>query len=392
VKIAIVSNTSWSIYNFRLGLIKFLRKRNFDVEVIAPRDRFSAKLVSEGIPYHNVQFNTYSYSPFHDISTLFQLIKVYKKYKYDFVIHYTIKPNLYGTIAATLVRIPSICVTTGLGQLFQGKRLWVEVIVKILYWLVGKLTRKIGFLNVENRDEFIRRKLIRKEKTFILPGEGIDCRNYRNKSFADFVGESHTSFLFAGRILWEKGISSIYEAAKVIKKSYPMTRFNLLGFIDPANPDGVPFEVIEKWQREGIIEYLGETEDVRPYLLETSCVLFPSTYGEGISRLLLEAACTGVPIITTNQVGCRDVVEHGVTGYLGRPGSTTDLINNIELFISQSASERYKMGLNARRKTSELFDSRLVNQKYLNLLNREIGDLIETLDSDVEYEKYNQLS
>jgi len=375
-RIAIVSNTSWSIYNFRLSLIRFLKEQGFHVHVIAPKDRFSARLVSEGISYHNLFLDNYSINPFKDIQTTRQLSKIYKEYNFDFVIHYTIKLNIYGSYAAQSRGIPSIAITTGLGHLFSFKNSLVRQIVRLLYVQGCRMSKEVGFLNESDREEFIRKKIVQRSKTFVLPSEGIDLE-YFSPINGDNYNRKTKTFLFAGRVLWEKGVGEFKEAAERILKIHPDFKFQILGFVDPSNPNAIPFEKLESWQNSGIIEYLGETEDIRPFLRNVDCVVFPSYYREGISRILLEAASMAIPIITTDNVGCRDVVAHNKSGYLCKPKDVDDLVDKINLFVALDSEDKTAMGQYGRELVSSKFDIEIVNQHYLNLINKYIPQSAE---------------
>lgn len=368
-KIAIVSNTSWSIYNFRLELIRYLKQLGFEVHVIAPKDRFSAKLVSEGISYHGLFLDNYSINPLKDLRTIRQLRKTYRKYKFDFIIHYTIKPNIYGSYAAMRNRIPSIAITTGLGHLFSFKNGFIQKFIRLLYVQGCKMSKQIGFLNEPDREVFIQNRIVDQKKTFLLPGEGVDTDYFELVPQTNYERPSRT-FLYAGRVIWEKGVGEFVEAATKILKDEPDCKFQVLGFVDPVNPNAVPYETITKWQKEGIIEYLGETEDVRPYLKNSDCVVFPSYYREGVSRLLLEAASMGIPIITTDNVGCRDVVEHNKNGFLCKAQDAEDLAIHIKRFISLSPDDKKSMGHYGRNLVKKKYSIELVNRHYFELIQQ----------------------
>jgi len=367
-KIAIVSNTSWSVYNFRLGLIKRFQELGHDVTIIAPRDNFSAKLVSEGFSFNDIYTNNYSTNPFNDLRTLFQLRKLYKQNKFDFIFHYTIKPNIYGTLAARWCNIPSIAITTGLGRLFAYNNKIVKQLSNLLYQIAARYSQQVWFLNESDINTFINKGIISKEKTFLLPSEGINIQKFKPQQ-PQTPPSDNLTFLFAGRIIWDKGVKEFVEAAKIIKNKYPNIEFHILGFIDPSNPNSVPYKTIQQWQKKKIIKYLGETEDVRPYLNKTSCLVFPSFYNEGISRILLETAAMAKPIITTDNVGCRDVVQDNYNGYLCESKNVADLVNKLEKFIALPNHEKEQMGLNGRKVIIENFDEEIIIKKYIDCLD-----------------------
>jgi glycosyltransferase involved in cell wall biosynthesis len=364
IKIAIVSNTSWSVYNFRLGLIRDWRQKGIEVIVIAPKDGFSAKLISEGFTYEHVALDNYGVNPFQELLTIRALRQIYKRHKVDFVFHYTIKPNIYGTIAARLCGIPSIAVTTGLGHLFTFKNGMVHLATLSLYRFAAWLSKEVWFLNEDDLQIFLQKRVVSPQKTHLLPSEGINTEWFAPLDFEVAQPKEKTVFLFAGRLLKDKGVVELAEAAAAIRKRYPSAEFRLLGFIDPTNPNSVTAEQIHRWQQHDILRYMGETTDVRKAIDECDCLVFPSYYREGISRILLEAASMGKPIITSDNVGCREVVEHEYNGFLCRPRDSQDLANVIQRFLSLSPQERQKMGQNGRAKVMEAFDEKIILQHY----------------------------
>ena len=376
-KIAIVSNTSWSVYNFRLGLIRRLQDLGYDVSIIAPQDNFSAKLVAEGFNFHHIYTNNYSTNPFNDLRTLFQLVKIYRKNKFDFIFHYTIKPNIYGTLAARWCKIPSIAITTGLGRLFSFNNKVVKFLSSKLYQVAAKYSQQIWFLNQSDLDSFIDRGITTRKKAFLLPSEGIDTQKFKPKESYYVNEKKQLFFLFAGRVIWDKGVKEFVEAAKIIKKNYKNITFQILGFIDPSNPNAVPYKDIQEWQKRNIISYLGETEDVRPFLEDCSCLVFPSFYNEGISRILLEAAAMGKPIITTDNVGCRDVVKDNYNGFICKIKDKNDLVRNLLKFISLTFRKQELMGLNGRKVVLSNFNEEQIIKIYVGYLSNYFNQKVD---------------
>jgi glycosyltransferase involved in cell wall biosynthesis len=210
--------------------------------------------------------------------------------------------------------------------------------------------------------------MLSQSKAHVLPGEGVDTQRFSPSPYINY-SKNKTTFIFAGRMLWAKGLKELAEAAKEIKKQYPETVFQLLGFINPTNPNSVSKEQIEVWVKNGLFEYLGETENVIPFLQDADCIVLPS-YREGISRLLLEAAALGKPSIATDVVGCREIIEHRITGFLCQPVSSEELRNAIVAFLKLTPNERKQMGLNARMKVEKEFDEKIVFHQYLQTLEK----------------------
>lgn len=371
-KIAIVSNSSWYTYNFRLGLLTRLRNNGIKVYVIAPQDHYSTKLMAEGFHFIPISAEVYGTNPFRELQVIRFLSEVYKKEKFDFILHYTAKPNIYGSLAAYWNRIPSIAITTGLGLLRDEKKGIARKIVKSLYRLVGKLSREVWFLNKDDQQYFLKNRMVREAKTFILPSEGVDIRWYQPSYPINKKGKPIIQFLYAGRIVKSKGIREYYQAAQYFKDQGTNVKFKMIGFVVPDHPDGVSYNTIQDWNRKGVVQYLGETEDIRPFIEEADCIVLPSYFGEGVPRILLEAASMGKPIVTTDFVGCREVVDDGLNGFLCQPKNTTDLIQKLANFVALSPSERARMGLAGRRKILEQFDEEIIIKHYLTAISRYI--------------------
>ena len=367
IKIAFVANTSWSIYNFRLGLIRKLDALGYDILLVAPFDTYSNKLVAEGFRLIIVPMKNYNINPFLELKFITQLYQIYKREQPDFIFHYTIKPNIYGSAIARMLNIPSIAINTGLGMLVNHGNTFTKRIAKWLYRLAMKFSREVWFLNKSDLGYFVDLLKVSTEKINILPGEGIDTKKF-NSTFLS-AERKGTKFIFAGRILWAKGLRELAETAKIIKEKHPDTQFQLLGFIEPLNPNSVSIDQIETWQADGIFDFLGETDDVIPFLEEADCIVLPS-YREGISRVLLEAAAMGKPVIASDVVGCREIVEDGVTGFLCQPKDVSELTNCIEKFLCLSEEECIEMGQKAREKVLREFDEEIVIQQYIETLKK----------------------
>lgn len=343
-----------------------------EVLIVAPRDAYTAQLIAEGFAFHHIDLDNYGVNPFYELRTIHRLAKIYRAHRPDFIFHYTIKPNVYGSIAARRHGIPCIAITTGLGHLFAFPNPLVRRLTVMLYKLAARLSLQVWFLNRSDRERFLSEGIVSQEKVRLLPGEGVNIERFRPPEGS--FRAAAPLFLFAGRVIWEKGLRQFADAARALRQRHPSARFAVLGFIDPANPNSVPYEQITEWQREGILQYLGETADVRPFLEEASCLVFPSFYGEGVSRILLEAAAMARPIITTDHVGCREAVRHGYNGLLCRPGDTADLIDKLEFFMRMPELERRQMGLNGRRLVLSEFDEELVIDRYLSALTHFLGE------------------
>lgn len=360
--IALVANTSWSIYNFRLGVIKALISARHKIYAVAPRDDYSDKLTAAGVTYLPIKIKAHSTSPIEDLKTLFRLRSIYKKHQFDLVIHYTIKMNLYGSLAARLLHIKNISVVTGLGRTFQFSGI-TQYLIKSVYKLSCHACSDLWFLNTEDRDRFVIEGLTKLKNTFILPSEGVNT--YRFKGTPQYAkNRIITRFLFAGRLLKDKGILEFVEAAKQLSVLERKVKFEVVGFVNPNNSMSVSLADLEGWQKKGWINYLGSHEDIRPFINRADCIVFPSYYQEGVSRILLEAASMSRPIITTDHVGCRDVVDHMKNGMLIPVKSVDHLVQACRLFLNLPTEERLQMGFKGREMVKERFDERRIIDVY----------------------------
>ena len=367
-KVLLVGNTSWSMFNFRENLLKSLIDSGYKVIVIAPRDNFSNKLESEiGVEYHDIEMNRRGLHPLKEIVLLYKMFNSYKKINPDLIFHYTIKPNIYGSLISGLLRIPSVAITTGLGYAFIENNL-ITKFIKLLYKIAFKFSREVWFLNKDDLNHFINNRIVSIKKTFLLNGEGIDITKFRPMKTGS--NGKPISFILIARMLWDKGVAEFVEAAKIVKnKSKLNIKFKLLGPADDDNPSAISKKQLLKWQEEGLIEYLGITENVLTYINDSSCVVLPS-YREGIPRTLLEASCMGKPIITTDAVGCKDVVEDGVTGFICKIKDPDDLADKISLIMNLSDSERIIMGNKGHEKIVKEYNEKEVIDKYFHAINR----------------------
>ena len=370
LKIAIVTNSSWYTHNFRLGLLRRLKEMGFEVHVIAPKDHFSAKLIAEGFIFTHLPLSIYSTNPVNELKLIWEFSKIYRKNKFDFIFHYTAKPNIYGSIAAFFNRIPSIAITTGLGLIRDTKARASKFLLFFLYRITSLLSKEVWFLNRDDLNLFRRYKIVSQKKAFLLPSEGVNILEYKPCFDEELIEPEVLKFLYAGRIVKSKGVGEFYQAAKYFKEAGAKIDFEMIGFIVPDHPDAVSFNLIQEWHREGIVKYLGETEDIRPYIKEANCLVLPSYFGEGVPRILLEGASMGLPIITTDFVGCREVVDDGINGFLCEVKNTTDLIEKIEQFLKLDKIARWKMGLAGRKKVLEEFDEEIIIGHYITALGR----------------------
>ena len=352
-KIAFVHNAMWEMYNFRGELLQELKAKGYEITVICPPDEKNAHYFTDlGIKLLTVPMSRKGTNIKEDLQLVKNLFKVYKKEKFDLVFHYTIKPNIYGTLAAKLAGIKSIAITTGLGYVFLHNNI-TSLIAKFMYKFSLAFANEVWFLNDDDMNIFLDKDLITERQAFKLPSEGINTKRFvpKEKNRKD----SKTVFLMIARVLYDKGFNEYLEAAKLIKAQRNDVEFQLLGAIDSGNPSGVPQSVVEDAVSNGFINYLGTTSDVLPVISEADCMVLPS-YREGISRVLMEAASMEKPIIATNVTGCREVINDGETGFLCKAKSPVDLAHKMAKIINMTEKEKVVMGQKGRVKVIEEMD------------------------------------
>jgi glycosyltransferase involved in cell wall biosynthesis len=352
-KIALVANSTWSVYNFRMDLVHHLLTR-FDLLVIAPRDEFAEVLKKAGCNHIDISFNNRSENPFLDYKLYKSLKRIYATERPDFIFHYVIKPNIYGSLAAARCGIQSISIITGLGYTFDRDN-WLNRIVSSLYKRALKKTKEVWFLNLEDSQIFLDRKLVNSDKIRILPGEGINIDYFSPQVNKPVARSRAFQFLMSTRLLRSKGVGIYIEAARILKNKYREVRFDLIGFYEKNHRDSISESEVILWQKKGIIHYGGFAKDVRPFLRKADCFVFPSFYHEGIPRCLLEAAAMEIPIITSLNTGCKEVVYEGVNGFLCRPNHAPDLAKRMEEMMTLTSAERAEMGKKGRELVSEKF-------------------------------------
>lgn len=366
MKIAIVLNATWNIVNFRLPLIRSLILNGHDVWVISPRDSYVSVLESEGIQYVDIYMDNKGISPFRDLRTIASFFRCYTHHRFDLVMHYTVKPVIYGGLVSRVLGIPTISTITGLGTVFI-RETWVTRLVRALYRLSQKKARHVFFQNNDDMALFIRDEMIRPESASIVPGSGINT-NYFRSSSPSKLGSDDYVFLLVARMLRDKGVNEFIEAARLIRAKNSRVRFQLLGPVDVENNTAISSDTIDSWVAEGVVEYYPPVDDVRPYLEHASCVVLPS-YREGLPRTLLEAAAMGKPLVATDTPGCRDVVLDDVNGYLCLVADADDLAEKMMDMVALSVDERAKMGEASRRHVVENFDEKRVISCYLDVIN-----------------------
>lgn len=362
--IVMIGNTSWGMLRFRGDLMQKFISLGHKVIVIAPKDLYSGRIEVLGAIFLDVEVDRKGTNPFKDLAYLIKLTRIILNIKPDIVLSYTIKPILYGILASWLGNVPQkIAITTGLGNTFNSNNL-INKLTKFLYKFVLRFSSEVWFLNTDDAETFILNKLVNKNKVFLLPGEGVDIEH-----FAPTKMNRNGTFTLISRMLWDKGIGVFVEAARELKKAHYPWNFWLVGPIDPGNPTGIGLAQLQKWHNEGIIKYIGATDDVRSILEQTSCLVHPTYYKEGLPRVLMEACAMGIPCITTEIPGCRDVIADGLNGYLIPPNDHQALAAAILKFMKLDLEAKKSFASECRLKISQNYSSEIINSIYISKLS-----------------------
>jgi glycosyltransferase involved in cell wall biosynthesis len=372
-KILLVSRCAWTLYNFRMGLMQTLRQRGYTVmSGGGAGDGFEARIEALGVPFIPLPVDKKGINPGADMRLLSILYRWYRREKPDIVHHFTIKPVIYGSIAARLAGVPQIVNTvTGLGFVFMEENMaWLRRLVEWQYRLALACAHFTFFQNPDDFRLFLTRRLVRPQRAGLLPGSGVDCALFAPRAEPTHASSVCTpSFLMVARLLREKGVYEFVEAARLVKQHYPEARFQLLGRRDERNPTVVSEAELKEWQAEGVVTWLGEVLDVRPFLAKAHVVVLPS-YREGTPRSLLEGAAMGKPLITTDAVGCREVVQDGVNGLLVPVKDAKALAQAMMRMIAHPVMQEC-MGRAGRQKVEREFDERMVLEKIVQVYEQE---------------------
>jgi glycosyltransferase involved in cell wall biosynthesis len=331
-----------------------------DVVIIAPNDAYAAQLVDMGATHFNV--------PVSDYFLYRRFLEALRVIQPDIYLGYTIKPNVYGSIAAHKMGVPTVNNIAGLGTVFVSESI-VAQIAKTLYRIALGRAAMVFFQNPDDRNLFTTGGIIKHDRHDILPGSGVDLSKFSFSPLSVSPKRDTLRFLLIGRMLWDKGIGEFVEAARQIRSIRPDVQFCLLGGIDNDNPSAISQEQIDTWVAEGHVDYLGYSDDVPGEILKADCIVLPSAYPEGTPRTLLEASAIGRPIITTDAPGCRTTVDDGINGYLCALRDASDLREKIEKVIELSPQERSDMGRAGRAKMEREFDEAIVIKKYREVIS-----------------------
>jgi glycosyltransferase involved in cell wall biosynthesis len=363
-KFLLISPKNRTVYNFRGDLISDIQKKGYNVIVTGPNTDGKDEIDKLGVEFFLIPLKKNGLSIWADLNYFYKLFKLIKREKPNVTLGYTIKPVIFGSIAAKLAGVGNVnALITGTGYAFLAKGFKASIIrflVSILYSVSFTATNTVIFQNPDDRDLFIKRRMLKKNKTRLVNGSGVNMRHFRPTDFPDQI-----TFFMLSRMLLIKGVQEYIQAAALVKAKYPQIRFILLGAFEDM-PSAIKYEELKPYIEQGIIDYFGETDDVRKYYSQCSVYVLPS-WAEGTPRTVLEAMAMGRPIITTNSRGCRETVVEGKNGFMVPINDPRTLALKMESIVNdQSLIE--KMGIESLNICREKFEIQLVNKNMIKYL------------------------
>lgn len=371
--ILFVVNVDWFFLSHRLPIATEALNNGAEVCVVTADTGYKEEIESYGFKFFDFPFSRRGTNPIFEAFSLPRLYKLYRKIKPDLVHHVTIKPVIYGSLVARLLKkIKVVNAVTGMGFAFSedDKAKKISVLVKKAYRVaLNRSNVKVIFQNEQDREVFLNECLVEKKQTTLIRGSGVDCEKFKpskEKSNEEIV-------LLASRMIWDKGIQEFVEAAKIVKEQKPEARFILAGKADQGNPNVVPEETLRSWTEEGYVEWLGHVNNMIELVQRSTIVTLPSFYPEGVPKILIESASTGKPIITTNRPGCNDIVMDGENGLL-IPERDSQALAGAILSLLNDPQKMDQFGKRGRELVLEEFSEDIVVSKTMKLYDKLLGE------------------
>jgi glycosyltransferase involved in cell wall biosynthesis len=370
LRIALVLNDNFSMWHFRKGLIRTLCQEGHDVFTVTPDGPFVKQLESLGAKHRSVPMNRFV-GPLADVAMVWHLFWTFRRERIDLVHNMTVKPTIYGAVAARLAGVPkTVALVSGIGLPFMDGGGWrrraLRIAVTAMYRLAFALTDKVWFQNPDDVSFFVSLGLLSHEKTVLIRGSGVNVDEF-DAAMVDAealtglrrelgIGPDTTTLMMVvARLIWSKGIKEFVETAALLVEECPDARFCLVGPFDPGHPDAIPFEYLEKMKSRNLFIHTKFRQDVRELLAVADIVVLPSYFREGVPRVLLEALSLGKPIVTTDHPGCRETVDNGINGWLVAPRDSKALAGSLIPLIADGDMRR-RFGQSSRRKAEREFD------------------------------------
>jgi glycosyltransferase involved in cell wall biosynthesis len=363
LKMAVVANTGWYLHNFRRNLMLDLQDHGHAVIAISPADGYSERFAADGLRHEPWSLEATGKNPVTELRAVLALRTALNRCDADVVLSYTPKGNIYSGLACLGTRRHLLPNVSGLGRIFSDGGPLAKLVQR-LYRVAFARAPRVFFQNEDDRRQFLAAGIVRAEHTERLMGSGVDLRRFvpRPLPSTQASPQGAVTFLLIARMIREKGIEEFVQAAQRVHQTWPHARFLLLGAL--AESSGFGSADVERWTGDGVVTYLGTTDDVPSVIAQADVLVLPSYYREGVPRSLIEGAAMGRPVITTNMPGCRDVVEVDTTGWLCEPRDVASLTAAMEAFVRLSKAERASMGQRAHERAVRLFDERAILASY----------------------------
>jgi glycosyltransferase involved in cell wall biosynthesis len=344
--------------------MRALKEKGYEVMAISPEDGKYSELLRREFSFFPVKnLDRKGTNPIKDLKLFFEYFLLFRRLKPNLVINFTIKPNIYGSISAGLLGIPSISVITGLGYVFIRES-WLTKLVKLLYWLAFRFNRAVVFQNSKDMKTL---KNLCEGRCLLIESSGVDLKHFDPELCKEAKKDEFT-FLFVGRLLTDKGIYELIKAFERLKKEKPKVKLIIVGSPDEGNPNSISKGELEKWMKEGLVEWHGFQEDVRPFYCMANCVVLPSYYREGVPRVLLEAMAMEKTIITTDAPGCKNVCVDGVNGFLVKPRDVESLYLAMKKAVEMGEVELRKMGKKGREIVEQKYEISKIVSEYIKII------------------------
>jgi len=365
-KVILSANTSWYLFNFRANTIEAFHEEGYKVICIAPEDDYSQRLISElGCMWEPVVLDNKGSNPIRDICFMWDLKKIFNKHKPVAVFNFTIKNNIYGTWAAKLAGVNAVNNVSGLGTAFINVGI-TSLIVRWLYRLSQPLAYKVFCQNEEDYQLLVDNRLVPSNKLDLLPGSGVDISRFTPKLLNN--KNDKFVFLYVGRMLADKGLNELLQAAEELYKKRQDFIVQLCGFVGAKNNSAIAQSTLDAWNKLSYVNYLGPSDCMENIYAKANCVVLPS-YREGMPRSLLEAGAMGLPSITTDVPGCRNIISHNVNGLLCEVKNANSLCSAMRKLLELSPKALNELSTNARKKVVDEFDESIVINKAISVLN-----------------------
>ncbi len=365
-RIALFSNTSWYIYNFRLNTIKELLNNNFEVFVIAPKDKYSHLLEDLGCIYLNIDLNSKSLNLFTNLAVILKLYFYLVRYNINIILNFTPKSNIFGSFCTRFCSTKSINNISGFGSGLNMNKYLNYIIIKMYKISIHNGT----FVFVQNSNDYdflISSNISKKNNTILIPGSGVDINKFVFSNLPTFDKNNKFIFLFVGRLLYSKGVSVLFESSLKLYKDSQNFKVILIGKHDFSNPDVISSDDISNMSKP-FFQFVYHVDNVLDYITKSHCLILPSYYKEGTPKSLLEGLSVGRPIITTDIPGCKETVTNQ-NGYIVKPNDINSLYHSMKTLLNLPYSEIENMGLRSRELANKRFDERIVINNYMRIIN-----------------------